>query len=241
MQWPALRCDYFKLTSNKGKGTGESLKQFPVTPGDLILADRGYCHAGGVHHVTAGKAFVTVRLNPNSINLQTLQGDTFPLLEKLKPIRQTGQVGAWDVLVPFESQEPVAARICVLRKSNAAIARTIRKLERESGNSGSRLLPQTRIYAEYVMVLTTFPEKQHPANLVLEYYRFRWQVELLFKRFKQIAQLGHLPKRDDESAKAWLYGKLFVALLTEKLVEHASAFSPWGYNLETGESAQPMA
>ena len=36
----------------------------------------------------------------------------------------------------------------------------------------------------------------------------RWQVEWVFKRFKSLAQLGHLPKYGDESAKAWLYGKL---------------------------------
>ena len=47
----------------------------------------------------------------------------------------------------------------------------------------------------------------------------------------QIAELGHLPKRDEESAKAWVYGKLFVALLTEKITQHASAVSPWGYEL----------
>ena len=35
----------------------------------------------------------------------------------------------------------------------------------------------------------------------------------MFKRFKSLAQLGHLPKYDDDSAKAWLYGKLLVALL----------------------------
>jgi len=42
------------------------------------------------------------------------------------------------------------------------------------------------------------------------------------------AQMGHLPKYDDESAKAWLYGKLLVALLMEKLIRHATAVSPWG-------------
>jgi hypothetical protein len=237
LQWPALRCDYFKLTSNEGKGTGECLRQFPVSPGDMFLADRGYCHASGIHHVIEGKAFVTVRLNPNSIVLKTPQGCPFPLLENLKPVRRTGQVAVWNALVPFESQKPAAVRICAVRKSNVAIARAIKKLEREASKSGAQLQPETRIYAEYVMVLTTFPENQYPANTVLECYRFRWQIELLFKRFKQIAQLGHLPKHDDESAQAWLYGKLFVALLTEKLIEHASAFSPWGYNLEAGEPA----
>lgn len=241
LQWPALRCDCFKLTGNAGKGTGESLRQFPVSPGDLILADRGYCHAGGIRHVAEGRAFVAVRLNPDSIALKTPRGDAFPLLEKLESVRRTGQVAAWDALVPFESREPVAARICVVRKSNAAIARAVRKLEREAGDSGAWLQPETRTYAEYVMVLTTFPANRHPSHAILEYYRFRWQVELLFKRFKQIAQLGHLPKHDDESAQAWLHGKLFVALLTEKLIEHASAFSPWGYNLEAGEPAEPVA
>ena len=91
------------------------------------------------------------------------------------------------------------------------------------------------------MVLTTFPEQDFPAELILEWYRFRWQIELVFKRFKQIAQLGHLPKYDEESAKAWLYGKLFVALLTEKLIHHARAVSPWGYILEVATLPQPMA
>jgi IS4 transposase len=54
------------------------------------------------------------------------------------------------------------------------------------------------------MVLTTFPEDQYPGAMILEWYRFRWQSELWFKRFKQIAQLGPLPKQDDESAQAWL-------------------------------------
>jgi hypothetical protein len=65
--------------------------------------------------------------------------------------------------------------------------------------------------------------------------------QLVFKRFKSLAQLGHLPKYDDESAKAWLYGKLLVALLVEKLVYHATAISPWGYYLEAEPPTQRLA
>ncbi len=43
---------------------------------------------------------------------------------------------------------------------------------------------------------------------------------------------GHLPKFDDESAKAWLYGKLLVALLTEKIVRHVRTLSPWGHDMQ---------
>jgi IS4 transposase len=60
------------------------------------------------------------------------------------------------------------------------------------------------MHAEYVIVFTTFSESRFTAADVMRWYQLRWQIELVFKRFKQITQLGHLPKYDDESAKAWL-------------------------------------
>ena len=101
--------------------------------------------------------------------------------------------------------------------------------------------PQTLLYAGYVMVFTTLLEAEFSAPTILEWYRLRWQIELVFKRFKQIARLGHLPKNDPASARAWLYGKLLVALLTEKLIAHAKTISPWGYQFETRPLAQPLA
>lgn len=82
-----------------------------------------------------------------------------------------------------------------------------------------------------MIIFTTADPQRFDARQILETYRLRWQIELVFKRFKQLAQLGHLPKDDEESSKAWLYGKLLVALLSERLIEKAESFSPWGYEL----------
>ena len=60
--------------------------------------------------------------------------------------------------------------------------------------------------------------------------------QLIFKRLKSLLDMGHLPKFDPSSSRAWLYGKLFLALLTEKLARITRAFSPWGYRLP-----EPMA
>lgn len=67
----------------------------------------------------------------------------------------------------------------------------------------------------------------------------RWQIELAFKRLKNLAQLGHLPKHDGQSSRAWLYGKLFIALLTQKVIRIGRDISP----SEGPERAigQPMA
>ena len=64
--------------------------------------------------------------------------------------------------------------------------------------------PQTWEFAKYVIEFTTFTAAEIPAERVLESYRLRLQVELVFKRFQSLAQRGHLPKHDnDASAKAW--------------------------------------
>ena len=242
LRWPTLVCDYFKLTATEGPASGESLQQFPIQPGDWVMVDRGYCHASGIHFVAAQKAWVTVRLNPQGIVLHTSRQTLFPLLERLRPMQRPGQVAAWKVWIPLEGREPLAARLCVVRKSNAAIALAVKRLRRAASKEQRTLQPETLVYAEYVMVLTTFPEEKFSPRLILEGYRFRWQVELVFKRFKQIAELGHLPKQDPDSSQAWLYGKLFVALLTEKLIQQAGAFSPWGYALSPqSATGQPVA
>jgi hypothetical protein len=57
---------------------------------------------------------------------------------------------------------------------------------------------------------------------------------------KTLAQLGHLPKHDERSSRAWLYGKLFVALLTQKLIRVGRDISPWGYMLQQ-PAGQPVA
>ncbi len=176
-------------------------------------------------------------IEPDGIAPRNMAGDAFDLLAKLNPLQRTGATAVWKLLIPYQDRPAVAARLCVIRKSKTAIALAHKRLRRKASKRGSQLQPETLIYAEYVMVLTTFPEAEFPADTVLQFYRFRWQIELVFKRFKQIAQLGHLPKHDPESAQAWLYGKLFVALLTEKLIQQARALSPWGYEIQAHSEA----
>lgn len=239
---PSLVCDFFKLTETAGRGTGESFAQFPIQKGDYILADRGYSTAIGLHHGVSAGGHVTVRVNTGALLLQTAQGEPFDLLTALtSSLPRAGRVASWATQAIVKDRIAVPGRVCALRKTEEAIRLAHDKIRKEATRKGKQVQPQTLKFAQYVIVFTTFPEPTFPAPDVLEWYRVRWQVELVFKRFKSLAQLGHLPKYDDKSAKAWLYGKLLVALLAEKLIYHATAISPWGYPLEARSTPQCMA
>lgn len=237
---PSLNCDFFKLTETEGVGTGESFSQFDIQKGDYILADRGYSTANGIYHATANNAFVTVRVNTAALPLQDRRGNGFDLLKAVASIKKPGSSKAWKVAVAHQDKSLIMGRLCVIRKSEEAIKLAQEKIRKEANKKSRKTKPETLEYAKYIILFTTFPESEFSPSAVLEWYRIRWQVELVFKRFKSLAQLGHLPKQDDESAKAWLYGKLLVALIVEKLVEHACSVSPWGYVLEEFQAPQRL-
>ncbi len=226
---PSLVCDHFLVTETEGEGSGESFRRFPVTAGDCMIGDRGYSTASGIAHVDGSGGHVMVRVNTGSLRFLLPDGRRFDLLAAVSALDRPGPALSWDVATDGNGAAPcVAGRVCAVRKSDAAIAIAQEKLRRKAAKNQKTLKPQSLEFAKYVIVFTTVPEARFTPEAVLDWYRLRWQVERVFKRFKSVAQLGHLPKRGSESSKAWLYGKLFTALLTERLISHASAVSPWG-------------
>jgi hypothetical protein len=227
---PSLECDYFELTPQRGNNTGEKLGRFPFQAGELVLADAGYSHPPGVAAVVRDQADVCVRLNPTSLPLLDERGRVFPLLARIRTLQGSGKMAEWQVSVRVGKQR-IRGRVCAVRKSEEAIRRAQRRIDKRQQRRVSAGTPETREYANYVLVFTTLPKQKATTREVLECYRFRWQIELTFKRLKSIVRLGHIPKQDDQSIRAWLYGKLLVALLTQKLVRVGTTFSPWGYYL----------
>jgi hypothetical protein len=159
------------------------------------------------------------------------------LLSRVRTLSQPGQIGEWPVVLQGQESQ-VEGRVCAIRKSALATQQAQRRLERKAGKKQTKTKQETLEYAKYVIVFTT--QTAGTAEEVLECYRLRWQIELVFKRLKTIAQLGHLPKHDERSSRAWLYGKLLVALLTQKLIRVGRDISPWGFVLPD-PAHQPVA
>ena len=212
---PKLQCDYFCLTTTEGKGNGESSKQFPVKKGDCVIGDCGYSTAAGIEHLDNVGAYSLLRVNTNSLCFYLKNEKRVSLLSKVKNLQTSGKVGEWKVWVKKTDGSFVEGRICAVRKSEFAIERSLKRLKQKSSKKQFMLRPETLEFAKYVIVFTTLPAETMLTLSILEWYRLRWQIELIFKRLKSLAGLGHLPKYDDVSSRAWLYGKLFAGLLVK--------------------------
>jgi hypothetical protein len=232
LRLPDLECDHFEITPARAVGGGETLSRLPAQPGDCLLADRGFCHSPGVL-ATIGKGVeLIVRLNTGNLPLYTASRRPFDLLGAVGGLPEAGQCGEWDVHVRAGTTVG-QLRLCGIRKSEHGIQRALAQLLRQAGKQGHKPKPETLEYAKYVLVVSNLPSAEFSAKQVLDWYRLRWQIELAFKRLKSLAGLGHLAKHDEQSARSWLYGKLLVGLLTQKLIRTGRDISPWGYSFPT--------
>lgn len=180
---------------------GETFQRIPVTPGDLLLGDRYYGIPPGIAHVVEAGGHVMV-----------------------------GQVQEWPTIVRC-GECYYSGRLVAVKRDRWSACLARRAVLKRAAKKHKEPSKTALFLAGYFFVWTDVPVYRLNAEAVLAWYRCRWQIELHFKRMKSILGLGKLPKKRDDSCRAWLHGKLLVALLLEKLLDAAEHFSPWGYEL----------
>lgn len=221
----SLNCDWFELTDQHG---AELLERTPMNKGDVLLADRNYLRPVGVQAADAAGAYVLLRLKWGHSAMLDLEGKRFQALPHVSGLK-VGQVGQWPVQLAMKGGKAIPGRVIAVKLPAPLAAKAERRALRTSTKHSKTPDPRSIEAAHFVMLFTTLPEPLLAAPDVLELYRYRWQIELAFKRHKQLLKLGHLPHKDPLVARNWIHAKLVVALLLENLYRNAGSLSPWGY------------
>jgi hypothetical protein len=232
---PSLACHELKVAEKPGDG--ESFRQFRVEPGDLFVGDRAYGVRPSIFHVADAGGEVLTRFAMSNLPLQSRDGIAFRLLENLRTLQGT-RVGHWPVRLEWKKRT-LPGWVCAVRKNRQATERAQKQVRRQSQKAGTKPRPETLEAAAYTFVFTTVDAEDLRPTQVLEMYRGRWQIEIVFKRLKSILGLGHLRKSDPQGAVSWIQGKLLVAFLIESLIRQGESFFPWGYPLLETPRAQP--
>lgn len=204
-----------------GIDVGETFKRFSWEAGQLAVADRGYCNAPGIGYVIERGADVLVRVNRGSLPLFVEDGTPFELMDWLRLMPGHDAHEARVVIHDRTRDRKIAGRIVAMRLPASQAEKARARLVREHGTNVSDL---DREAASYVVLFTTAAKSRLDAERCLALYRLRWQVELLFKRWKSLCGLDRLPNYIDETIHAWLYAKVLLALLMQRMA--ASALSP---------------
>ena len=225
----AQRLAGLEVTGPEG---GETFDRHTFSPGEVVLADRGYAHREAVAGAIDGGAHVVVRGNWQSFPLETRSGAPLDIVACLETLA-AAEMGDW--AVQFRAHGTVyPVRLIALKKTHAATVREHKRIRSQAHRKQRRPDPRSLRAAHYVYVITDLPPDVLPTAEALEIYRLRWQIEIAFKRLKSILKLDRLRAHEPRLAKTYLFGKLLTALILDELCASAVSFFPWGYPIFPG-------
>lgn len=206
--------DGVELTDVHG---GETLARFPVQPGEIRLADAGYAQPVGLGSFLHNSGQIVVRFSWQNLRLEEEDGRRFDLIAWLgEPGRaSTGEQERTVWLPTPQGRFALRMVVCPLPPDKAEEAR--RRARKASAKKKHNVDERTLLAAGFVLLLTNLPTERWSARAILQLYRIRWQVELVFKRLKSLLVLDGLRAQDSELAQTYLLGKVLGALLLGKM------------------------
>lgn len=229
----AGQVDHIELTDGRG---AENLQRLKYQPNEIVLADRYYARPRDLRPVIEGGAHFIVRTGWNSLRLLNEDGSTFDLFAALAA--QSAQEGELDVRVEdgADAPEPLVLRLVIRRKSPEQAEAERQRLLKQAKKRGKKPDPRSLDAAQYILLLTSLPADAFSTADVLALYRFRWQLELAFKRMKSLAGLDELAAKKPELARAWIYARLIVFLIAEQSAGQVPDSSPCAPDKTGGKS-----
>ncbi|MGB0085786.1 MAG: transposase [Rhodomicrobiaceae bacterium] len=205
----------FRTTLVTERTVAERLDVGSIEKGEIRLGDRVYARYHPLSAVVAAGADYVVRLSTIALRLETAEGKRLNRAELCRKAESEGIQEARVKLCDTAGGEALDARVIAfaLPPAKAAAARRLmRKNARSWGYTPSADAP---IIAGCLMLITSLPADDWPAERVLALYRRRWQAELAFKRLKSLLDLEALRAFDSELVSAWIHAVLLVALLID--------------------------
>jgi hypothetical protein len=208
-----LQVSHIEVTDAHG---GESLTRFPAQPGEIEVADQGYAYPVSLGAILAVGQLV-VRFFWRNLRFLDAQGQPWDVAAWVRQAELApGEMCEARVGLPTP-QGTFAVRVGVVRLP-AEKAEAARRRYRQTAQKKGRT-PEARSLelAAYVFLLTNLPEATWPMAQVFRLYRLRWQIEWVFRRWKQFLTLEGGLARDPQLAQAVLLAKVIGILLSEHL------------------------
>lgn len=194
------------LTAGKAQDRASALQHAALPPGALRLADLGFWGLAVFRQIAAQGAYWLSRLD-----LQTtvwVAGERVDL-----PAWLTRQGERVEAAVELGVRERLPARLLAVRVPPAVAAERRRKLKAAAQREG-RTPPAAKLaLTGWTLLVTNVPAERLSLAEALALARARWQVELLFKLWKNEGRLDESRSADPHRILCEVYAKLTAMVI----------------------------
>lgn len=181
----------------------------PLPPGSLRLADLGFFNLQRLSRDSEQGLFWISRV-PAKL---TVHG----------PRRSSQNIADWlrgqtsdriDTIVGVGATQELTCRLMAVRTPRSIAEQRLKRLRKTQKKKGRRVSNAQRLMCEWTVLITNLVDTERfPPEALWVLYRVRWQVELLFKRWKDGGGLATTRARTGATALCECLAKLLAVLI----------------------------
>lgn len=191
---------------------------------DLIIRDLGYCSLKMLKEINHKEAYYLNRIKPD-VYVFEKQGDTLVRLD-IAQIEQTMRTNGIEIMekeVFLGCKEQLASRAIFILVPEDKITERVKKQKRKSKRRNSNVNEECLSALGLNLYATNTDNSLLPLNHVMLLYKVRWQIELIFKAWKSVAQIHLLKKAKPERVLTMLYLKLLWVFMNMQMIQEISS------------------
>jgi hypothetical protein len=197
-----------QLEAGKSTDGATSLQHVPAQPGSLRITDLGYFCIAVFAAIARQQAYFLSRIQHTTtvwVDGQR-QGDVVSWLNQ----QAAALLDQWLVI---GTKDRLRCRLIAWKVPQEQANRRRQRACLDAKKRGRQPTAATLVACDWTVLITNVSAEQLTTKEVLVFYRARWQIELLFKRWKSIGLIAELSGRNDVEQLVRLWGRLCAALI----------------------------
>jgi len=210
-----------KATRNDQQDSKETLND--IQAGGLYLRDLGYITSSYLQAFNTNNAYYLNRL-PKIGVYQKIENEYRAICWKdIKKHFDTNTITHHEMEVYIGKKELIKTRLVITPVPKDVASQRIRKAKQGGKRKkGYTISDEYKAKAHFNLFITNIPNSVLSTKKVIETYRLRWQIELVFKTWKSHLNIHKCKPVKIERFKCQLFGKLIWILLSTKLFQIAN-------------------
>jgi hypothetical protein len=193
---------------------GEQLDYYHLQPGDIVVADGGYGIRRNMNLIVQQQANGILRIHPSTFPILDAQGKPIDLFSWIR----TASIDLMNLAAFFRDGTGQMHAIRIVAQALPAEKAELSRMRRrqEAQKHGRTISDDTLLIAGWLIVVTALKSDEWPPADIVRLYRARWQIELVFKRMKQILCLNQLRSKVRATVEACVRALLLAWVLQEQ-------------------------
>jgi hypothetical protein len=227
-RYAAISVDTYSGNTPDQKNAKKSIKH--LRKGMLIIRDLGYFSFEALKKISKKGAYYLSRLSKNICVYRNIDDkEPLDLSAFLKRITTGGKSAK--VCVYLGREERLSVDLIVQKVPRWVWQQRVKKYKRKK--NGKPLSSEFIALARYSIYITNIPDElwtnisseidKNISIIIIEIYKVRWQIELLFKKFKSTIKLHIIKGQSKDRVLSLIYGRLIAIMLVLMVLSYAAS------------------